>query len=536
MEHPLLVSQAQEIVTEADDSMFIFLDYGWAFRSKVGMTNTLEICNLRNIARLRFEIPGSGVWLLTAGNGAGKTSLLGCLRRIGQPNAFPIHFPSSLRSDRLDNHSLGTVTYEIEGDTVEYAYRGERWTPRPRSASHLFDKLGFPSVMYIGATAERITPRPEDFETHNIRAANPTIVQAANEIFETDKFTRLRTINLSRGAGNEAFVLALGAVPHTYHSEKHFSLGELCVLKLLRLLREVQDNSMIIVDELEMALHPRAQINLLRYLEAQAASKSLTVIFSTHSVTLLKSIDRRRIIFLDRLENGEVKAVVGCFPTYAIGNIASEEETLPDVMLYVEDLFARDMVTAFFEKFANERVPDPTARPTTKIVPVGPFTSVMAFLERNRSVLPSTIVQKAILDGDVADETIVGWQQQNNHAQLAKYQRQQNDIRFLPFTPEVGLVEYAVANVVAFETDLRRRCNDNQIRIGAILRGFDSALVGGQQRRAAKVMTDALLSYLERKTQRSEEVVREQLCGVFANGTWANHRAEFMRLFGPMIA
>lgn len=499
------------------------------------MTNAIEICNLRNISRLRFDIPPAGVWLLTAGNGAGKTSLLGCLRRIGHSNAFPVHFPSSLRSERLDNHSNGTVTYEIGGETVEYAYRGERWTPRPRSNSHLFDNLGYPSVMYIGATADRITPRPEDFETNNIRAANTTIVDAANRIFDTDKFTKLRTINLTRGAGNDAFVLALGTAPHTYHSEKHFSLGELCVLKLLRLLKEVSDNSMIIVDELEMALHPRAQVNLLRYLEAQAATKSLTIIFSTHSVTLLKSIDRRRIIYLEKQDDGETKTIVGCFPTYAIGNIASEEETLPDIMLYVEDLFARDMLTAFFQKFANERIPDPTARPTTKIVPVGPFTSVVAFLERNRAVLPPGIVQKAVLDGDVANETLINWRRNNTHTQLAKFQRQEEDIKYLPFTPEVALIEYAVANKNRFETALRQRCNDHQIRIGDILQGYDLTLQGGEQRRSAKLFTDNIIAYLERKTQKSEDMVREQLCEVFATEAWQQHRAAFMQLFGPMV-
>lgn len=499
------------------------------------MTAVLEIRNLRNITRLRFEIPDSGVWLLTAGNGAGKTTLLACLRRIGQSNAFPIHFPSSLRSERLDNHSEGTVTYEIEGETVEYAYRGERWTPRPRSNSHLFDKLGYPSVMYVGATADRITPRPEDFDTRNIRAANLAIIDAANAIFDTDKFTRLRTINLTRGAGNDAFVLALGAPPHTYHSEKHFSLGELCVLKLLRLLWEVQDASMIIVDELEMALHPRAQVNLLRYLQDQAAEKALTVIFSTHSVTLLKSIDRRRIIYLDKQDDREIEAVVGCFPTYAIGNIASDEESLPDVMLYVEDLFAREMVTAFFEKFAHERVPDPTARPSTKIVPVGPFDAVVAFLERNRSVLPNTVVQKAVLDADVATDTIADWRQNDNHSQLAKYQRQERDICFLPFTPEVGLVDHIAADAGAFEIELRRRCYDNQIRIIDIMRGHDPALTGGPQRRAAKRITSELIDYLERRTQKSEEVLRVQLCGMFANRTWAQYRDAFMQLFGPML-
>jgi energy-coupling factor transporter ATP-binding protein EcfA2 len=380
------------------------------------MAGTIEICNLRNIQKLRFAIPNRGVWLLTAANGAGKTSLLACLRRIGQSNAFPVHFPSSLRSDRLDNHSDGTVTYEINGDTVEYAYRGERWTPRPRSNSHLFSRFGYASVTYMGATADRITPRPEDFDTHHIRAASRVIIDAANGIFETNKFSMLRTINLTRGVGNDAFVLAMDSTPQTYHSEKHFSLGELCVLKLLRLLKDINNNNMIIVDELEMALHPRAQVKLLRYLEDQARAKSLTVIFFMHSVTLLKTIDRQRIIYLEKQDDGEIKPIYGCFPTYAIGNIASEEETLPDIMLYVEDLFAREVLTAFFVKFADQRFSDPTERPTAKIVPVGGFKEVVAFLERNRSVLPERVVQKAVLDEDVSTEVLTQWGQNENYA------------------------------------------------------------------------------------------------------------------------
>jgi hypothetical protein len=499
------------------------------------MSGTIEIRNLRNISKLRFEIPDRGVWLLTASNGGGKTSLLACLRRIGYSNAFPVHFPSSLQSTRLDDHSSGTVTYEVHGQSVEYAYRGERWTPRPRSNSSLFDRLGYASVMYIGATAERITPRPEDFEPRNLRAASAAIIDDANLIFETGKFSMLRTINLTRGVGNEAFVLSLGGNPQTYHSEKHFSLGELCVLKLLRLLKEASNNSMIIVDELEMALHPRAQVKLLHYLEEQARVKSLTVIFSTHSVTLLKSINRRRIIYLEKQDDGEIKPIVGCFPTYAIGNIASDEETLPDIVLYVEDVFARDALTAFFEKFADEHFSDPTARPTTKIVPVGPFSAVVAFLERNRSVLPDQVTQKAVLDNDIATDTIASWQRNNNHAQLAKLQHLADDIKFLPFTPEVGLMDHIAGNVHQFEASLRQRCADHQIRIGEIVRRYDTTLHGSQKRNAAKESTEALIEHLMQRTQRPVDTVREQLCGVFANVAWSQYRSDFMQLLAPMV-
>lgn len=499
------------------------------------MAGTVEITNLRNIRKLRFEIPDRGVWVLTAGNGAGKTSLLACLRRIGHSNAFPVHFPSSLRSARLDNHSSGVVTYEINGETVEYAYRGERWTPRPRSNSHLFQRFGYPSVTYIGATAERITPRPEDFDTHHIRAASRVIIDAANAIFDTTKFSMLRTINLTRGVGNDAFVLAIEGNPQTYHSEKHFSLGELCVLKLLRLLKDVNNNSMIIVDELEMALHPRAQVKLLRYLEGQARTKSLTIIFSTHSVTLLKAIDRRRIIYLDKQDNGDIRPIYGCYPTYAIGNIASAEEALPDIMLYVEDLFARDMLSAFFEKFADERFDDPTARPTAKIVPIGGFQEVVGFLARNRSVLPDYVTQKAVLDNDVSSETLGQWRQQDNHAQLAKFQRLQDDIRFLPFTPEVGLMNHIAANLQAFEQSLRQRCADNQLRIGEIVGRYDTALQGAPLRHAAKGAARELTEYVEQRTGHSIDTCREQLCGVFATSAWGEFRAQFFQLFGPMV-
>ncbi len=491
------------------------------------MAGSIEIRNLRNISKLRFEIPDRGVWLLTAGNGAGKTSLLACIRRIGYSNAFPAHFPNSLRSTRLDNHSKGSVTYEINGDSVEYAYRGERWTPRPRSNANLLARFGYPSVTYMGATGDRITPRPEDFEPGRVRSANRSIVNSANKIFDTTKFNDLRTVNLARGVGNDAFVLSVGTNPSSYHSEKHFSLGELCVLKLLKLLHTVENNSMIIVDELEMALHPKAQVRLLEYLDEQSTQKSLTVIFSTHSVTLLKVADRRRIIYLDRQEDGEIKPIVGCYPTYAIGNIAYDEETTPDGVGYVEDLFAKDIVSAFLDQYLDERFNDPSVRPTIKVLPVGGFKEVVAFLDQNRAVLPGTCRQMALLDGDVAQETIVAWRA-NHNPRLAKFDRLAAHIAYLPWAPEVGVMSYLKANLGAVEQALRVRFRDNQIRLGASVAGFDDTLAGGQLRRSAKTAVDSVLDYLCQKVGRTPEAVQDELCREFAKLSWQQYRPDLI--------
>lgn len=96
-------------------------------------------------------------------------------------------------------------------------------------------------------------------------------------------------------------------------------------------------------------------------------------------------------------------------------------------------------------------------------------------------------------------------------------------------------MDYIAGNIRAFETTLRERCGDNNIRIGPIVDDYDITLSGGPRRRSAKQITEQLIDYLMQRTLRSRDVVREQLCGVFANAAWNNYRADFMRLLDPMV-
>lgn len=229
-----------------------------------------------------------------------------------------------------------------------------------------------------------------------------------------------------------------------------------------------------------------------------------------------------------------INTVVGCFPTYAIGNIAADEETLPDIMLYVEDLFARDFLNAFYDLFVDEKYGDPTLRPSAKIVPVGGFNEVVGFLDRNRSVLPTSVKQTAVLDADVATETLTQWQNTNNHAKLAKHKELEDYISFLPFTPEVGFMAYAASNATTFEQKLRERYGDNQLQVRSIVGKYNPSLTGSPQRQAAKKSINELMDYLKTRTQGTDEVVREKLSGLFANLQWATYKPDFMTLFGSL--
>jgi predicted ATP-dependent endonuclease of OLD family len=89
------------------------------------MAKKITIRKLKNIKELVFELPSPGVHLLAGKNGAGKTSLLACLRRIGHRNAFAYHFASSQRSQLLDNFGDAEIVYTLENDEVTYAYAGD---------------------------------------------------------------------------------------------------------------------------------------------------------------------------------------------------------------------------------------------------------------------------------------------------------------------------------------------------------------------------------------------------------------------------
>ena len=498
------------------------------------MTGQIIIENLRNISRLQFTLPRPGVWLLTAGNGAGKTSLLACLRRIGWANAFPFHFPYSQKSANLDNYDEALIKYAINGKEVEYAYRGERWAPRPRNNSHLLQEFGYPSVMYIGATPDRITPRPEDFELRRVRKAPAPLIAAANRIFETQKFNELHTINITAGAGNNLFLLKVG--DRKSHSEKQFSLGELCVLKLLRLISDCPNNSLLLIDELEIALHPRAQIQLVDYLSDASRRKSLTVLFSTHSVSIMKSVSRNQIIYLERNDDNVVEPLIGCFPTYAIGQITIGEERIPDVVFYVEDDVARVLVKSLAKLVMSRKYNDTFSLfPSLKVVPIGGFENVVRFLKQHTVLLPNHVKAFALLDEEVQSETLARWTQAGSFQRLSLFEALRSKIDYLPWTPEVAIVSYFNENRSNVERDLQQVFADSQIRLRANLFSSLVGLTGVTLRTSSKDIFKKITKMIADCTARTIDAVEASLCEYFAKEFYRTNNRAVMQLLAPKL-
>lgn len=422
---------------------------------------------------------------------------------------------------------------------MTYTYAGERWVPHPRRSGGLVKQFGYPEVWYAGATASRITPRLEDFRLRRLKFAQQALREAANRIFDTDRYTKLLTINLTRGSSNPAFVLCMGDPIRgegPYASEKNLSLGELSVLKLLRELHTCLNGALVLIDELELALHPRAQIGLFQHLEKIAAEKSLTVIVSTHSVTLLKSCPRNRIIFL---ENQGYQTVVlkGCFPAYALGGISLAEERTSDIVIYVEDEAAKTVAEHLARLCINAHYRDQGGLfPTTSVLPVGDFRNVVRFYDNNRAVLPPHVKQWILLDKDVEAESVSIMDASSDNPMRDTFHRHSAVIRYLPWTPEVGLAKYIRSKRHELESKLRRDLVNSFISLPAAIVEVGTDAPGPEQRNKCKRIVRDVISHIRGEVPGAdEESLSRRLYERFAESYFDENRAEAMQLFGPMI-
>jgi ABC-type cobalamin/Fe3+-siderophores transport system ATPase subunit len=504
------------------------------------MRRTLTIKNLKSIRFLEFPIPGVGIHLLSGTNGSGKTTLLACLRRIGNPNAFPLHFKTSQMSDRLDRFTEAEIVYSIDEKSVTYAYAGERWVPTPRAESSLVRRFGFPQVVYAGATAQRITPRDEDFRPTRMNMAPVSIRDAANLIFETDRFSHLKTVNLTTGNRNQAFVLApppLAGERQCYTSERNFSLGELCVLKLLRELSNSQMGSLVLIDELEIALHPRAQTGLFNYLEGIAQDKALTVIVATHSVTLLKRAPRRSVMFIEQ-RNGETVLLKECFPAYALGSLSLAEERFPDIVIYVEDESARAVADGMLKLAITKKYStNPNVFPTTRVVPVGDFKQVVKFYDRNYSMLPSQTKQWILLDKDVEVESLTIMASSSNSPMRDLFNEHSGVIRYLPWAPEVGLMEYLESDRQNVQTNLRRHFANAHVSISPVLTNLEEAsgpLRRNECKRKLRTLVDVLCEQVGNGIR--DDAMYHHLFSLLAAKYFQSQSMAAMQLFGPLVS
>jgi hypothetical protein len=117
-------------------------------------------------------------------------------------------------------------------------------------------------------------------------------------------------------------------------SQFHQGAGEDATLDLFRTLQGIPQNSLLIIDEVEASLHPRAQRRLTRFLLWLSRQRRIQVLLSTHSPYVLQELPQEARILLLPGPQG-LSVVHGVSPEFAMTRL--DDESHPEVFVFVED-------------------------------------------------------------------------------------------------------------------------------------------------------------------------------------------------------
>jgi predicted ATPase len=360
---------------------------GWPKR-----LNWIEVSGLRGWTgqRLDFQYP---ITAIVGENGSGKSTLLqaaACVYRSdpkdGRTRYASEFFPDTAW-DQVRNAGV-KFGYAEGGQHSENSIRKKttRWLGNVERPIRRVDYIDLTRIQPVSA------------RTGYAKIAKTKHNQASAKDFTQEQVGRLsavmgRTYDSARMALTD--IDAKREVPvisksSTAYSGFHQGSGETTIAELLQ--TDLTKYSLVLIDEIESSLHPRAQRRLIRDLAERCRDKEIQIILSTHSPYVLEELpfEARKYI----LETGGTREIVtGVSPQFAMTKM--DDETYPEIDLYVEDQAAKTMLSELLAFHGKD------VFPRCQIIPFGAASvghALGQMVDADRFPRPSLVY----LDGDNA--------------------------------------------------------------------------------------------------------------------------------------
>ncbi len=172
--------------------------------------------------------------------------------------------------------------------------------------------------------------------------------------------------------------------------------GEDIIIGLLLILQDCPDGSLIVIEEIELGLHPQALRALAGALQEIILDKKLQILVSTHSREFLDSIPRQARVLLQR--GGTAHTVIqGPTTRFAMTDMRGIAES--ELNIYCEDEFAKALI--------EEALPGETLK-RVMVIPVGAKSELCRQAKYHENS-GHKAKQLLVWDGDVSDDCIQKW-------------------------------------------------------------------------------------------------------------------------------
>ncbi|AYW35898.1 AAA family ATPase [Capnocytophaga canimorsus] len=202
-----------------------------------------------------------------------------------------------------------------------------------------------------------------------------------------------------------------------YHNTNTYSsynaaTGEEVLAKIIIDTVEAQNGSLILIDEIEVGLHPKVQRRLVDILYNIALKDKKQFIITSHSQTILSSLPNKSRIFLEKDYNNNYK----CIQDISVNGALSKMDSLsyPLFDLYCEDDIAKKIIKKVLDYLKNEKKIS-NIFDLVNIIVSGSADKTYSFFQMHKETYPSKKIKTGyvcILDGDMRNNT--NYSQQDN--------------------------------------------------------------------------------------------------------------------------
>lgn len=349
----------------------------------------VEISGLRGWTGQRFELRFP-IMAVVGENGVGKSTVIQA--------AASVYSTEGVTKERFASEFFPDTTWDqVRAAEIRFSVR-EGESRQSKSVRKPTDRWrGNPErpkrpVTYIDLS--RVQPIP--YRTGYSKLANPALIESGSKDFDNHRLGRFNSIlgrvySMARMATTEVGVNRQVPViqqDSSSYSGFHQGAGETTVVELLG--ADLPKYGLILIDEVESSLHPRAQRRLIRDLADRCRELQLQIVLTTHSPYVLEELPEQARAHI--LESGGSRQIVyGVSPAFAMTKM--DDISHPECDLYVEDDRAATLLIEILTRYE----PDLVQR--CRVTPAGAASVVQSLglmISQGRFDAPTC----AFVDGD----------------------------------------------------------------------------------------------------------------------------------------
>ena len=365
----------------------------------------VEIKDVKCIKDFKIKIPFKpGLYAITGDNGIGKSTIFNILSKL----VYRAAFQKFLKNDGSSNSK---IIFRLNG--VENVWEKPlNWLRTNTGSPEIYMDGFFEGSLIFGsrfadAHTSRLA-RTSSIKQDDICLAHSFVIENLGHILKNNQeyYAGLKKVKSKTIASGYGF----NGIPYLFEKngrwihQFNMSSGEFLLIGLLHFIHERisykkkradESISLIIIDEIELALHPAAQARLADFLRKISQTSNFCTYFATHSIQIINKVNPDNMFHIENGIDGSLEVLNPCYSAYATRSLYTPDGY--DFLLLVEDELAKNLVEKALrdQQLENARL--------IKVLPCGGWEKT---LELQSEIISSNLAGSncrtiSILDGDI---------------------------------------------------------------------------------------------------------------------------------------